>query len=443
MEDKIKSARQKIKDENRGDMDPIPSLEKIKGKAGEREENRKFPLIDGSENLKFINENADFQSDEIVREFRKGSFAKRCLAPIIQPISRAILIPWTAFAAHLVRFLNEVSGYLNRHEHKIKEFYDRIDENNQHLLDRMDLLYNKNEENILSLERDIARLEKEVHVCTEQLNAFKATHSVQGRKVKELLASLSAVQKRGKRLAPDTARAYLKELESQEYYGFENLFREKTEILLAKFKAHVPFFDACTHVLDLGCGRGEFLALMAEKGIQAYGVDSNAEMVTECRKRGLKAEEQDILDHLRSLKQGAVDGMFAAQLVEHLPLAAVREFMELAFDRLAPGGKLLVETINPESVYALSRTFYLDYTHIRPMHPEGLKFLLESIGFTRAEIRLLSPLPEDIQLRKLPLDRVKDKEELSFISTYNKNIDRLNSLLYNYQEYAVLVQKNG
>jgi O-antigen chain-terminating methyltransferase len=448
MDDRIESMKRKIKDERRGRIDPVPSLDEVasapEGKSsGEAGENGPSGTIDRSEHLKYLNEHHALQPEEIMAGAGRGALIKRWISPLVRSVTGNLTARWNAFTAVLVRFLNEVAERLNRHEHQMRAMNDRIEESRGQLAERMDLLYGKSEGNLTDMEMAVARFRSDLQQCIDRLDAFRETHALQGIRLKEILADLSKDKKRKAPLTPGQADHYLARLVSEDYYHFERLFREKSDHLMEKFKAYAPFFEGCKKVLDLGCGRGEFLTLMAGKGIPAYGLDSNAAMVETCRGKGLDVREQDVIEHLRSMKTGHVDGLFAAQLVEHLPADALREFIALACDRLPEGGKLLVETINPASVYALSRTFYLDFTHVRPVSPEGLKFLLEAAGCRRAEIRLISPVPEEVTLRKLPVERVKDRDELSFISAYNQNIDRLNSLLYGYQEYAVLAEKGG
>jgi len=446
MDDKIESMKRKIKEERQGSIDPVPSLNEVRSGSMEKpgmddQGDRLSPPLDQSENLKFLNDHAAIQNEDLLAGYRSGSLIKRLMVPLVRSVAHNFAARWNEFAARLVRFLNEAAGRFNRHEHGMRELHDRMEQNSGHLTERMDLLYGKSEGNLISMEMEIGRLQKEVRHCMEKLDAFRESHTARERQVKEILAELGRGAERKKRIPAKQADAYLERMVSHDNYHFESLFREKSEHLVEKFKAYRAFFENCSQVLDLGCGRGEFLKLMAEQDIQAYGVDSNAAMVEACGSKGLDARQEDLIRHLRSLERGRVEGMFAAQLVEHLSTETLREFVELAYDRLSPGGKLVVETINPESLYALSRTFYLDFTHIKPISPEGLKFLLEAAGFHRLETRFLSPVPEEVRLRKLSVQRVRDREELAFMNTYNKNIDRLNSLLYGYQEYAVLAQK--
>ena len=141
------------------------------------------------------------------------------------------------------------------------------------------------------------------------------------------------------------------------------------------------FRGSPSKVVDLGCGRGEFLDLLRGAGIAAYGVDMSEAMVSACRQRALDARKEDILEHLASLPEGSLGGIFCAQVVEHLEPAGVIRFFELAWMALGEGGALVVETLNPRSLATFTNALYVDLGHLRPLHPLTLSFLAESAGF--------------------------------------------------------------
>jgi O-antigen chain-terminating methyltransferase len=162
--------------------------------------------------------------------------------------------------------------------------------------------------------------------------------------------------------------------------------------------AYLPYLPKKGRILDLGCGRGEFLDLLRENGLEGGGVDLNSLMVEACRDKGLPCEKGDLLEKLASEPDGALAGIFSSQVIEHLTPAQLGRLVDLARRKLDPGGVLILETVNPLSVFALVQVFYLDPTHQKPVHPQGLKFLLEDAGFERRDQdwRRSSGAPSDL-----------------------------------------------
>ena len=179
-----------------------------------------------------------------------------------------------------------------------------------------------------------------------------------------------------------------------DYFAFESRMRASTDETRRKQRPYVDDFRAAAPVLDAGCGRGEFLGLLREAGIDARGVDADADMVAYARGEGAEVDQADVLAHLEALDDGALGGVFAAQLVEHLPPAALLRFLELAHAKLRPGGVLVAETINPLSPIAL-RNYFADLTHAQPLVPETLALLARHAGFGEVETRFLNA-PEPV-----------------------------------------------
>ena len=190
-----------------------------------------------------------------------------------------------------------------------------------------------------------------------------------------------------------------------DFRWFAERFRGSEEHVRANQRFYVPFFQGRTAVADLGCGRGEFLELMREAGVTARGIDESEECVALCRSKGLDAERADAFEYLAGLGGPVLDGIFCAQMVEHLPPARVPEFIRLAAASLARGAVLAIETPNPECLAALAKHFYLDPTHERPVPAALLRFYMEECGFGGIEIHYLSPAVETMgALAALPAD---------------------------------------
>jgi SAM-dependent methyltransferase len=171
-----------------------------------------------------------------------------------------------------------------------------------------------------------------------------------------------------------------------DYFAFESRMRGSTAEVRERQRPYVADFLEAAPMVDLGCGRGEFLGLLREAGVEARGVDADADMVDFARGEGLDVEQADALAALEALEPASLGGIFAAQLVEHLPTPTLLRLLELASSRLRPGGLLVAETINPLSPIAL-RNYFADLTHAQPLVPETLALLAGQAGFGRVEIR--------------------------------------------------------
>jgi 2-polyprenyl-3-methyl-5-hydroxy-6-metoxy-1,4-benzoquinol methylase len=177
------------------------------------------------------------------------------------------------------------------------------------------------------------------------------------------------------------------------YADFEDRFRGSEDEILQRQKVDVALFHGAPGpVADLGCGRGEFVQALLAEGIAALGCDANPVMVQRAKEKGLPVDQQDLFTWLSARADGTLGGIVAYQVVEHLPPAALFDLVELAVAKLAPGGRLLFETINPESVYAM-RWFWMDLTHVRPVPAPSLQQLMEASGLRDVRVEFRSPVP--------------------------------------------------
>jgi len=171
-----------------------------------------------------------------------------------------------------------------------------------------------------------------------------------------------------------------------DYYLFEADGRGSESTIRKNQKYYIPFFQDRSPVLDIGCGRGEFLELLKEHGIDSVGVDSNGDMIEICRTKGLEIFHADALGYLRSCSNEKFNGVFAAQVVEHLPSAELKSLFTEVYRVLKPGGIFLFETINTASPAAFFANYYRDPTHCRPIHPETYRFFTEISGFEKVTL---------------------------------------------------------
>jgi SAM-dependent methyltransferase len=186
-------------------------------------------------------------------------------------------------------------------------------------------------------------------------------------------------------------------------------------------------------VLDVGCGRGEWLELLREHAIPAYGVDINEAFVKANLESGLDVQLADGLEHLASLAAGSLGGVSAMHVVEHLEFPVMVELVERAFVALAPDGVLILETPNPTNLLVGTSSFWMDPTHRRPVPPPLLEFVVRACGFQRVAIRFLNPPPEPPF--RLPRPEGADLASIDRLS------DTLNWALLGPLDYAVVARK--
>jgi O-antigen chain-terminating methyltransferase len=199
--------------------------------------------------------------------------------------------------------------------------------------------------------------------------------------------------------------AHLPSSPNFDYTRFAERFRGSEEYVKASHLFYRRFFEGRENILDIGCGRGEFLEVMRDAGVTARGIDLSEESVNLCRSKGLAAETADLFHYLAGLPESSLGGIFCSQLVEHLPPERLPEMLKLAVSRLERGGVIAIETPNPECLAIFATHFYLDPTHTRPVPHPLLAFYLEEFGVGAIEVHKLSPAVESMPpLAALPQD---------------------------------------
>lgn len=218
-----------------------------------------------------------------------------------------------------------------------------------------------------------------------------------------------------------------------DYFDFENYFRGPRETIMQWQDVYLPYFEGRKNVLDLGCGRGEFLELMTKHGIDATGVDLYGKAIDYCKGLGLRAECTDCIQYLGA--QEKVGGIFASQLIEHLATEDMVQLLRLAYQKLEDGAYLILETPNPMCLSIFTHAFYIDPSHNKPVHPLTVKYILERAGYR--EVNLIFPevsrYPEAIPM--LEGDGVKN------LDAFNEAIKKLNETVYGCQDYAIIAKK--
>lgn len=215
------------------------------------------------------------------------------------------------------------------------------------------------------------------------------------------------------------------------YVEFENLFRGDRADIKRRFEVYVPRLKDAKlgqpdmPVLDLGCGRGEWLELLRDEGLAGSGVDTNLVMIEECRGLGLSVTAGNAIHHLRSLPAASLGAVTGFHIVEHLPLDDLLALLDETNRVLRPGGMAIFETPNPSNILVSTENFYMDPTHRNPLPQALLKFLLEARGLCDIEVLPLHPYPASYRLE----DDGRPATRL------------LNQLFFSEQDYAVIGRK--
>jgi SAM-dependent methyltransferase len=289
--------------------------------------------------------------------------------------------------------------------------------------------------------QQIAGVQREQAAALQEL---RERSSRAERRARRLLDSLVDGQKTNCQTV-ETALAIPKEILHRntepyfDYFGFEERFRGSETGIKERQSVYVEYFKGSEPVLDMGCGRGEFLELLREAGIKAQGVDIDLDMVLLCQEKELDVMRADAYAYLESLPDESLGGLFAAQVVEHLDPSQVIELVNLCHRKLQSGGILIFETPNPACLIIFARNFYTDFSHIRPVHPEAMKFLFESAGFQNVQAKFSSPVEPSMRIP--PLSDVAVSAQT--VEEFNTGIERLNNLLYGFQDYAVIGRKSA
>lgn len=213
------------------------------------------------------------------------------------------------------------------------------------------------------------------------------------------------------------------------YRDFEDKFRGSRKEIMQRLEVYLPLLDAVycefpetARAIDFGCGRGEWLQLLKQRGWSAYGIDINPDMVKAAEEIGLEVKIADALSHLQSLPSSSIRLITGFHIAEHLPFEILISFLAESQRVLEEGGLLILETPNPENLTVGTWSFYMDPTHIKPLPPLLLQFLAEKSGFS------------DVNVIRLNGDNAVSMDSASIT-------EAIRSLLFANMDYAILAQK--
>ena len=288
--------------------------------------------------------------------------------------------------------------------------------------------------------QDKLRAEAEVEALTRNNTELRAESTELSNYTRQTRAELS-IQSRGSSIVLSELRRRPEDLVSTAerqardmdalYVAFENTFRGTREDIKSRLAVYLPILESAgigkpdKPVLDLGCGRGEWLELLGEQGFCAKGVDRNGAMIVMCRSLNVEVSEGDALDYLSALDDSSIGAVTAFHIVEHLPFEALIALLDECLRVLKPGGLLILETPNPTNVLVGSNNFYLDPTHVHPLPPAMLRFFVDGRGYSESRILELHPYPATAML--------PDEGDLV--------AKRINEHFYGPQDYAVIARR--
>jgi len=354
-------------------------------------------------------ESSDRQRQEVVALGESAAALGRDLQTVQQELVRDVHLSQERMVEDLLAAKEEMLGYLRSHDGRLGHLEMLKNEGFDEVMQHQDALFS---------------------LVDSKLDSYRKRALVlQGQ-----LSSLLTVAETGG--APGLEEA----VRHQGYLELERRHRGTESEIIARIEPYLDLLKGRGEVLDLGCGRGEALELLEKNGIPARGVDSNDEMVARCHEKGLRAESGDLIEALETTPEGSLGGVVSFHVIEHLPREVLERLIRLSWRALAAGGVLVVETPNPLSVVVGARNFWLDPTHLRPVHPDSLKLSFELAGFDSVERIDRQPFDETQRLPEVAVSRLP--EDVRWLAEdINRLRDRLDDLLHGYQDYALVGHK--
>jgi 2-polyprenyl-3-methyl-5-hydroxy-6-metoxy-1,4-benzoquinol methylase len=304
---------------------------------------------------------------------------------------------------------------LERRAHEIRDSVTAFLEPQQERLSRMEGRFAERDARIIELERANLRLQTHLNMQERRLTIL--------------------LEEARRRLPEPFSREQLQVLNEEEqhtldglYVWLEDRFRGSRKDIKERLQVYLPILEEAKlriddrGILDVGCGRGEWLELLNEQGFRGQGVDVNRVVIEQCRQQGLEVVESDALAYMRSLPDNSLGAVTGFHIIEHLAFDVMIKLLDETVRVMKPGGVAIFETPNPENVLVGSYTFYLDPTHRNPLPSAVTKFLAEARGLCRVEIMSLHPHLEALKVEEAGLEVAK----------------RFNEYFYGPQDYAVV-----
>ncbi|MBD1833048.1 methyltransferase domain-containing protein [Cyanobacteria bacterium FACHB-472] len=299
------------------------------------------------------------------------------------------------------------------------------------------------DERISTAEKQLSATDERISTAEKQLSATDERNVRNDSYIKNDLVQ----QKRLLTLFLEEARQRLPEAFKQEqlqtfvdqeehlpdafYVAFEEQFRGSREEILNRLKVYLPLIEEVkvgtldNPILDVGCGRGEWLELLHKSGYVARGIDINRVMLEQCRARGLEVMESDVIDYLQSLPDAIYGAVTGFHIIEHLPFNLLMKLVDETLRVLTPGGMVIFETPNPRNILVGSGDFYRDPTHRHPIHPDTINFVAHLQGFIKSDVYVF--------------EKQDGQQKLSSLS--QKRFEELNDYINVSRDFALIAYK--
>jgi O-antigen chain-terminating methyltransferase len=293
----------------------------------------------------------------------------------------------------------------------------RVDETNQRATEQAEV----QQRHAAELQAIKAQLEKQIDYLIERRQKSRMDIAQQESRLSRLLDGTAVPA-----VSTQPAEGEVDHLLDSLYFSLEDVLRGTPEQIKEEVKVYLPVLQNAgidSDILDVGCGRGEWLQVLRENGFEARGIDTNRILVQQCKDSDLDVEEREALSYLRSLPEAGLNVVTAFHFAEHLPLETLVRFLDESARALRPGGLIILETPNPENLLVGSCNFYLDPTHKNPIPIPTMKLLLEARGFRCEEV---------LKLHAVESTKIEVKDQLT---------SHLNHFLYGPMNYAVVARK--
>ena len=410
-----------------------------------------------SEELRYLNTHYAYSTQLDLNKIT--SHRRGILGKLIVKFKRKILhIIWDSllkdyfsaerdFQANTVRFLNDTAKYVDaRDAQNFWELVRKIDFDVNKAIERIERINDEQMGSLRSIERALIDDVNQVRRSVSDLQGEFAPRDAKIAALEAVARGLESVVSKlryfSTQEAPRAAEAPRKEnLPAFSYLLLENRFRGSEADIAARVAPYVLLFKGSRlPVLELGPGRGELQSQLKKAGVPAYGVDTDEAMVKVALEKGVDVRLGDGIAHMRGLPDASLGGVAAVQVVEHLTRAQLEELCALCAKKIMSGGRVIFETINPQSLLALSSNYFRDPTHVWPLHADTLSHTMSLAGLKLVEVRKLSPVPPGALLQKVPVEDYMTPRWAQTVELLNRNLTQLNELLYGSQDYCVIAE---
>ena len=328
-------------------------------------------------------------------------------------------LPLLGYIAKIIINIITLPKLIKRINHHETQTILKLDTNKQEIISQKQEIISQKQE-IISQKQEIAnnkqtlltvlqeldaklKIELATKTDTKEFESYLKTVEYAKEYMRESQAEMQKLIDHAKEKLP-TGREnpLLKSLEEAEkhkfdalYVEFEDKFRGERTDIKQRLSVYLPYLEKLSfrkeeiELVDVGCGRGEWLELLSDNGYKAHGIDLNKIMVATAQSLGFDVKAMDVIEYLKSLKDDSLNVITGFHIIEHLPFEVLMRMYEESYRVLKKGGMIIFETPNPENLLVAAHHFYTDPTHINPLVPITTEFLVQQCGFKNTEIKRL------------------------------------------------------